>query len=94
MNYHKSDNIISRNVGGEILLVPIVRTPTGLKCIYSLSGKVEKRIWALINSGKSAEQTVKTLTREFDADPKRIRGDAEKFIKKLLAEGIIEKDKA
>ena len=57
--------------------------------IYPLN-TVACRIWQLIDGTKSAEDIIKIMLEEFDADKKTLNLDVENFISQLSEAGLIE----
>lgn len=86
-DFRISPEIAWRKVGDEAVLLN-VRTSV----YYSLNN-VGSRIWELISAGRSSEDVILEVVRDFDAEEAVVRKDFSELIKPLLEENILlEKD--
>ena len=60
---------------------------------YSLAG-AGLRMWELIGRGCGPDQIARTLAREYDCSPERLRRDSQDLIRALRKEKIIEPGRA
>jgi len=77
------ENMVSRKVDDEILLVPIVSNTENMDCVYVLS-PVSSYIWELLNGENSVKDIVDKLTQEFEVEYEKAERDVSEFIKELL----------
>jgi len=75
----KEDSVVSRNVGGEFILVPIRRSATEVDSIYTLN-EVAARIWDLIDGVKTVAAIRDAIVGEYEVAP----DEAEKDLLDLL----------
>jgi Coenzyme PQQ synthesis protein D (PqqD) len=52
--------------------------------------EVGTRMWTLLTSGKSFDETYDILQSEYDVDPARLRQDLENLIERLKSNGLVE----
>jgi len=82
--YKHAAHLAWRKVDGEAVILDV-----DTAVYYSLGG-VGLRIWEMVGKKAPAAKIVKTLSDEYDADPKRIARDVEAILKKLKKEAMIE----
>ena len=72
-----------RRVEDEIVILDL-----NTSLYYSLN-EVGARVWELLNEGLAADDVVRRLTEEYDADEKAARKDVEALIKELSQEKLL-----
>ncbi len=82
-SYQKDPNIVSREIGGEVILVPIKRKLADVNAIYLLQDDVSIRIWELIDGQRNVHEIRDTICKEFDVDQREAEEDLNKFLKQL-----------
>jgi len=70
----KGDSVVSRNVGGEFILVPIRKSATEVDSIYTLN-EVAARIWELIDGVNSVAAIRDTIVHEYDVTTEEAERD-------------------
>jgi coenzyme PQQ synthesis protein D (PqqD) len=83
MKLQISDDVVWRDLGEEVVMLNLA---TGI--YFSLDG-VGHRIWKLIAQQTAADEVVRSLVEEFDADAARIREDLDSLVYELEAEGLL-----
>jgi hypothetical protein len=86
--YEKDPLIVAREIGNEIILVPIRQNVGDLQCIYTLN-KVASRIWQLINGGRTAEDIVSVLTQEYEVEAQQASADVADFLAQMEEIGAV-----
>lgn len=84
----RSDAVVSREIAGETLIVPVRKGVGDLASIYSLN-EVGSSIWQAIVQRRSKEEIVDSLEREFEADRTRIERDVDSFLAEMTAAGLV-----
>ena len=79
----KNDNVITRQIGDETVLVPINQTGVEVQKIYALNDTAAAA-WELLETHKSLDQLVDELDKNYAARTGTIRRDIERFIQDLL----------
>ena len=61
----KNNNMVSRQIGEETVLLPICKGTKDMNCIYTLN-KPAARVWELINGKRDLVAIKKNILEEFD----------------------------
>lgn len=83
--YRRSEDVVSRHVGREAVLVPVRAHAGALDFIYTLT-PVAARIWSLLDGEHTVAQITDAICAEFDVDATTARDDIEELLRDL--EGI------
>ena len=88
---HSDDrrSFVTREIGGETLIVPVTGHVMDLDSIYVLN-PVASRIWGLLRSPTAAEQLVEIIAREFEVSPQVASRDVAEFLDSLTTRGLIQ----
>lgn len=62
----KNPDLVSRSVGAETIIMPLVAASDDLNCIWSLND-CASRVWELIDGKRSIRRIRQILLAEFDA---------------------------
>ncbi len=79
---------VKRNVGGDILLVPLGDAMYENVGIFVLT-EVASFIWDLLPRVQTEEELLQAILDEYDVEEAAARADLEAFLNKLRKEGII-----
>ncbi len=86
--FRHSEEIASRKIVGEVLLVPI-RTSSKQKLgVYTLN-ETASWIWEMMDGTRSFGQLVKAMTERFEVDSEQAHRDVEVLCRDLLSFGAI-----
>jgi hypothetical protein len=80
--YRKNENIVTRCIAGQTLLVPVAANVAELDSLYVLN-EVGTRIWGLIESNTTLDRVVEAITREYDVGPQEAATSILEFINSL-----------
>src|SRR5262245_37101409 len=88
---HSDDrrSFVTREIGGETLIVPVTGHVMDLESIYVLN-PVASRIWELLRSPTTAEQLVESVAHEFEVSPHEASRDVAEFLDSLTTRGLIQ----
>lgn len=86
--YVRSETVVSREIAGETLIVPISKGVGDLASIYSLN-PVATTIWDTISRPRSKAEIVQVIAREFEAESAQIERDVEAFLVEMDSVGLI-----
>ena len=89
MIYRKKENVVSRRIAGEILLVPIRGNLANMERLYVLD-EVGEQIWADLDGKKNLEDIRDRICGKFEVDQERAKSDIEEYISKLHTADLIE----
>lgn len=80
--FKKSDNVVTREIEGKVILMPLYKSSRDLNYIYTMNDTASSA-WALID-GKSSIGDIKSrLLESFDVSEERIEKELAEFIKDL-----------
>lgn len=82
--FAKNDSIVSRNIAGEFILVPIRQRGEDVDCIYTLN-EVAARIWELIDARRTVEDIRDRIVQEYDVAPEVAEQDSLDLLIKLVS---------
>ena len=86
--YRRSGNIVCRNIGGDLILVPISREAGDTACFYTLNS-VGARIWELLDGQRPLADIAGTIVEEYEVDPEEARKDSMDFLHRLDEMGMV-----
>lgn len=78
----KDPNMVSRQIGDEVILVPIRRNVADLESIYTLN-PVAARIWELIDGKRKIKNIKSVILREYVVDEEEAEKDLLEFLSQL-----------
>lgn len=84
----KSDNVVSRKIEDEYILVPIRNNVGDLNYIYTLD-EVGARIWELIDGKRNFNDIHDAVCAEYDVSPDQATKDIREFLKDLESVGAV-----
>ena len=87
--FAKSDSVVSRNVAGEFILVPIRQRGEDVDCIYTLN-EVGARIWELIDGRRTLAGIRAGIIEEYDVVPEEAEKDMLELLRQLESVKAIE----
>jgi hypothetical protein len=87
--YRVKGEVVSRNVGGETILVPVMGTLAELQKIFALN-PAGVFIWSRIDGKAGLADLKRLVVEEFDVSPEQAEEDIIVFISGLLEAGLIE----
>jgi hypothetical protein len=88
--FRKSPSIVTRDIAGEIILVPIRQHVGDLDSVYTLN-ETASRIWALIDGQRSVGDIRDAIVAEFETGPDEAGPDVVALLGQLQAAGAVEK---
>ena len=91
--FAKSKELVTREVAGERIIVPIKGHVGDLGSIYTLN-EVGTMIWQLIDGDTSLSQIVDAVTGEYDIGEAEAKKDVVDFLNSLEAAGLIQQQPA
>ncbi len=86
--FAKDPSIVSRNIAGEQILVPIRQKAGEIDSIFTLN-EVASRIWELLDGEKQVEEIKNTILEEFKVSQKEAEEDLLKFLRQLEEVGAV-----
>ena len=81
-HFEKDPNVVSREIAGECILVPIRQNVGDLESIYTLN-EVGARIWELIDGKMKVREIKNIIVEEFEVTPEEAEKDLIELLQKL-----------
>jgi hypothetical protein len=82
-------SFVTREIGGETLIVPVTGQAMDLDSIYVLN-PVASRIWELLREPTTADRIAGILSDEFSVSSQDAAADTAEFVGALSARGLIQ----
>ena len=86
--FRKNQDVVSRNVSGEMFLIPVKGRLADMQKIFTLN-PVAEFIWQEIDGMKSLGEIRGALVERFDVGEEEAAPDIEEFVSDLLAAELI-----
>jgi len=87
--YAKNNDLVSRKITDEVILVPISKKVADVNAVYLLKNEVAQRIWELMDGKRNLGAIGETIYQEFEVDKKTAAQDILKLTGQLEKEGCI-----
>lgn len=88
----KIENMVTRVMENETVLLPIYDTSEDIDCIYSLN-EVASRVWEMIDGKNTIGEIKKMVLEEFDTSPQEVEEKMGNLLKDLLEIGAVDQTK-
>lgn len=86
--YEKDPDVVSREIAGEQILVPIKKKAADMAAIYVLN-ETGARIWDLVDGQRSLAEIRDHLVEEYDVEPEAAGADLEEMVGQLERMGML-----
>ena len=86
--YHIESGLVTRDIGGETIVVPVAGHVCDLEAVYTLN-EAGSAIWRLLETKSSLEEIVAAICERYDVTPAEARRDAIELIASLEAAGLV-----
>lgn len=86
--FKRSEEVVSRAVGLESILVPIRNNVGNLDFVYTLS-PVAARIWTLIDGIRTADEIVDAIAAEYDVERDMAMADLAELVSDLAGVSLL-----
>jgi hypothetical protein len=87
----KRSDLVTRNIGGETIIVPIEGHVGDLDCIYTLN-EVGSTIWHLIDGENTTDKIAAEICDQYEVTIEEAHQDVADLIDSLLEAGLIRDD--
>jgi hypothetical protein len=88
-SYAKEADLVTRNVVGETIIVPVKSNVGDLDSIYTLN-ELGTMIWELIDGQRTVNQIAEEVCIAYDIGPEEARKDSLEFLESLEEAGLIQ----
>jgi hypothetical protein len=87
--YHiQADNLVTRQIAGETIVVPIAGSVGELNAIYTLN-PIGTMIWEMLKVATPDRMIINRLCQEYEIAPEAAASDLTAFLDSLRAAGLI-----
>lgn len=86
--YTKETNLVTRDIAGETIVVPVRNNVGDLDSIYTLN-ELGTLVWQLIDGKNNVTQIVDAICSAYDVTPEEAETDVLEFLKSLETGGLI-----
>jgi Coenzyme PQQ synthesis protein D (PqqD) len=80
--------IVSRDVAGETIVVPICRGVGDLDSVYTFN-QVGRSLWRLLENGRSVEELANWVATHYEVDAKQAVADVQSYLSELQEIGLV-----
>jgi len=84
----RSGSIVSREVAGETIVVPICRGVGDLDSVYTFNF-VGKSLWHLLEQGRTAEELANWVATHFEVTAEQAATDVQSYLAELQEVGLV-----
>lgn len=88
VRHTRSTAIVSRDVAGETIVVPICKGVGDLDSVYTFN-PVGRNLWALLENGQSAEELANWVATHYEVDAKQAFADVQAYLAELQEVGLV-----
>jgi hypothetical protein len=88
VNYVHADNLVTRKIAGETIIVPVGSHAGELNAIFTLNPTGTK-IWEMLGAAATGPLIVQSICEEYDVTPDEAKKDLAEFQASLRAAGLI-----
>ena len=88
VRHTRNTAIVSREVAGETIVVPICRGVGDLDSVYTFN-PVGKGLWQLLEHGSTAEELANWVATHYEVDAKQALADVQSYLAELQEIGLI-----
>jgi hypothetical protein len=88
VRHTRNSAIVSREVAGETIVVPICRGVGDLDSVYTFN-PVGRILWRLLENGQSAEELANWVAANYEVDAKQALVDVQSYLSELQDVGLV-----
>jgi hypothetical protein len=89
LRYRRNQDVVSRSIEGELVIVPIRSGVGDLNSLYTLN-PVGSVLWEFMNAEHTIGEMVQRVCDEFEVTEAQAKPDIESFLCSLMAEQLIQ----
>ena len=88
LQYKRSENVVSRELGGQTVLIPIQQQGVDVQRIFALNTTADA-VWELLANPSTLDGIVTKLAQEYTASADLIRKDLVKLLDEMIEEKVV-----
>lgn len=89
VRHTRSTSIVSRDVAGETIVVPICRGVGDLDSVYTFNS-VGRTLWLLLEKARSEEELAVWVATHYELDQKQAFTDVRSYLAELQQAGLLQ----
>jgi len=86
--YQRSESLVTRDLAGERIIVPVRRNVGDLNSIYTLN-PMANQIWSMLDGERTVADIVRVLGQEYDSHAATLAKDVCQVLEDLAGEGLV-----
>jgi hypothetical protein len=87
----RSSNAVSREIGGEAVVIPICRGVGDMEAVYTFNS-LGSELWKLLEHSCTEEEIVSWVTENYEVTAEQARTDVTAFLDDLQQVGLVHKN--
>jgi hypothetical protein len=88
VRHTRNAEIVSREVAGETIVVPICKGVGDLDSVYTFNS-IGRSLWRLLENGQSAEELANWVATHYEVDAKQAFIDVQDYLSELQEIGLV-----
>jgi hypothetical protein len=88
VRYERDPNVVTREIAGERILVPIRKRTADMAAIYVLN-ETGARIWNLLDGQRSLADIAEILEQEYSVESDKVQTDIVEIVEQLRELGML-----
>lgn len=88
LRYQRSENVVSRELGGQAVLIPIEQQGVDVQRIYALNATAEE-VWEVLAVPSTLEDIVAKMAEGYNASVDLIRNDLVALLNEMVDEKVV-----
>ncbi|MGB2593201.1 MAG: PqqD family protein [Candidatus Acidiferrum sp.] len=88
LRHARSTSIVSREVAGETIVVPICKGVGDLDSVFTFN-PVGRSLWRMLENGQSIEELTNWVVKHYEVDAKQASDDVQLYLAELQEAGLI-----
>jgi hypothetical protein len=89
VHYIRNTAIVSRDVAGETIVVPICRGAGDLESVYMFN-PLGRDLWVLLAEGRTSEELTDWVTAHYRVEKEQASSDVDNYLAELREVGLIQ----
>src|ERR1700682_4427251 len=88
VRHTRNTAIVSREVAGETIVVPICRGVGDLDSVYTFN-PIGRSLWCLLENGQSVEELANWVATHYEVEAKQAFADVQSYLDELQEVGLV-----
>lgn len=80
--FNKSDDVVTREIEGQVILMPLHSSSRDLNCIYTLN-ETASNVWSLIDGKTNLSEIKSQLLNKYDVNESKLDKELNEFVKDM-----------